>query len=138
MNTTDNNPSGTLDQRRAVHALAAVKKAESHNKAKPDRYLSYVQALPATIVMNGLGQAIATVLANAAKEPAYGLLHEHLQSWLCGDDIAAPYRGAQVLITAVAEGDQSSYVRAQAEALAYLVWLKKFSQAFLKEEARDA
>jgi CRISPR-associated protein Cmr5 len=33
---------------------------------------------------------------------------------------------------AITEEDQRHYIRAQTEALAYLVWLKKFANAYLE------
>ena len=38
---------------------------------------------------------------------------------------------------AIVEGNQNQYVRAQMEALAYLEWLKKFSQAFLRKGGKN-
>jgi len=43
------------------------------------------------------------------------------------------YSENEGLMDAIVGGNQDKYVRAQAEALAYLVWLKKFSQAFLRK-----
>ena len=39
---------------------------------------------------------------------------------------------AQKLLHRIVEGDQAAYLWAQAEAIAYLGWLKKFANAFLK------
>ena len=130
----------TLEQQRAAHALNAVRELTEAPFAK--EYRSYVESLPATIVMNGLGQACATLLAAANgggdRGHAYSALHGHLQSWLCRP--ASPgnangvYSGADSLIDAIVQNGQSEYVHAQAEALAYLVWLKKFSKAFLRKD----
>jgi CRISPR-associated protein Cmr5 len=124
----------TLDQERAADALARVRKLQDEGYGN---YRSYVERLPAQIVMNGLGQAVATVCSRGANPEtsadakAYRYLYEHLQYWLCRDHHAAPYRGAKDLIMAIVEHDQDRYVRAHAEALAYLEWLKKFARAFL-------
>ena len=45
--------------------------------------------------------------------------------------------GLGSLIDAIVKHGQAEYVHAQAESLAYLVWLKKFAQAFLKSGGRD-
>jgi|GEM_PF-345502 len=137
-NSTTSRP--TLEQQRAAHALNAVRELAAAPFAK--EYSSYVESLPATIVMNGLGQACATLLAAANgsgdRGHAYSALHGHLQSWVCRP--ASPgnaegvYPGADSLIDAIVQNGQSKYVHAQAEALAYLVWLKKFSQAFLRKD----
>jgi CRISPR-associated protein Cmr5 len=122
----------TLEQKRAAHALLKVRRVESTPSAP--NYRSYAESLPATIVTNGLGQACATLLAraNGRKDDAHYLLYAHLEEWLCrSEDPVFPQ--ANALIEAIVKNDQRRYVRAQAEALAYLVWLKKFAQAFLKK-----
>lgn len=132
----------TLEQERAAHALECVRKLEKDGGY--GNYRSYVERLPAQIVMNGLGQAIAMVRshfqndrndkkrdADREEAKAYRLLYEHLSSWLCRHDETAPYSRKQCLLTAIVEQDQDTYVRAHAEALAYLEWLKKFARAFL-------
>jgi CRISPR-associated protein Cmr5 len=124
----------SLAQRRAAHALKCV---EQHLVSKSyGNYVSYVESLPATILMNGLGQAAATLLSKTKgnmREP-HGLLYNDLKSWLCGNDKAVPYPNAPCLMKAIIEKDQRDYLRAQSEALAWLVWLKKFANAYLKRE----
>lgn len=119
----------TLAQRRAAHALACV---EKHTGNSYGNYVSYVESLPATILMNGLGQAAATLLSKADDKEAHGLLYADLQSWLCGSDSAAPYPRAPDLMKAITGNKQKDYLHAQAEALEYLVWLKKFANAYLE------
>ena len=124
----------TLAQRRARRALSCIQEHEKAGKDIYKNYVSYVETLPATILMNGLGQACATLLAKAdgKSEAPHGLLYADLQSWLCGDDPAAPYPKAGDLMEAIIRHDQTTYLRAQAESLAYLVWLKKFANAYLE------
>jgi len=129
----------TLEQQRAAFALKSVRAVV--NEAFATEYRSYVEGLPATIVMNGLGQACATLLASAngesVRHQAYRSLHDHLQAWLChsaGETLSnGVYPGSTSLIDAIThpQNGQSKYVHAQAESLAFLVWLKKFAQAFL-------
>src|SRR5581483_6636669 len=124
----------TLEQKRAAHALACVKKMQ--DKERQARYRSYAESLPATIVMSGLGQALATELASArggeskrgASQHAHEQLFNDVQEWL---RVAGVYPGEKPILEEIMEGPQAAYVRAQGEALAWLVWLKKFCQAFL-------
>jgi len=124
-------PRQTLEQRRAAHALAKVREIKQNGNY--GNFPSYVDGLPATIVMNGLGQAMATLLAQAKgnERDAHRMLYDRMQTWLCGRDGTAPYQDQADLMDAITSGDQASYLRAQHEALAYLVWLKKFSRALL-------
>lgn len=131
----------SLAQRRATHAFGCVKE---HIGKSYGNYVNYVERLPATILMNGLGQACATLLSKAKKEDdvknrdsGHLLLYKDLERWLCGSDDAVPYRGSSNLIEAIIHRDQESYLRAQAEALAYLVWLKKFANAYLQKGEND-
>jgi CRISPR-associated protein Cmr5 len=123
----------SLAQRRARHALGLIQKHEKAGKDSYKNYVSYAESIPATILMNGLGQACATLLAKAGgdlRQP-HGLLYADLQSWLCGP-APAPFNGKPHLMDAIVGCDQATYLLAQAEALAYLVWLKKFANAYLE------
>ncbi len=123
----------SLDQRRAGHALNRVKERQA--LGKKSEYLSYAKALPATIQQNGLGQAMATLLATAKgnEMDPHALLYQDLQSWLCGDDEDASYRNKKDLLQAITRNDQQHYLRAQAESQQYLSWLKKFATAYLSD-----
>lgn len=122
----------SLDLQRAEHALRAV---EALKAGDNDPYVSYVRALPATILQNGLGQALATLLsaANGKADDPHRKLYDQMQGWLCRDAADASYPGKPDLIKAITDGSEREYLNAHAEALAYLVWLKKFAVAFLPE-----
>ena len=126
----------SLDQRRAKHALDCIKKRQKDGTKQSD-YLSYVKVLPATILQNGFGQAMVTLLAAAKGEDSHYRLYEDVQSWLCGDDEDAPFRNKGDLLEAITSNGQQDYLKAQAEAQAYLIWLEKFAAAFLQENTRS-
>ena len=134
-----------IERQRAAHALQTIEALPKDVK----KYTSYVKGLPASILQNGLGQAMATLLAASKGKPAmngeavneaHRLLYNHLQAWLCDVRDDAPYRQEQApdensteLMEAITTGGEEAYIRAQAEALAYLNWLKKFAVAFRPE-----
>ena len=126
-----------LALRRAQHALARVRTKHGRNYGK---YVSYAKALPAEILQMGLGQALATLLSaakGATSDPHY-LLYDDVKDWLTGrDNPDAPYAGQSDLMTAITQRDEAAYLHAQAEALAYLEWLKKFAVAFLQDMGGD-
>jgi CRISPR-associated protein Cmr5 len=129
----------TLEQRRAAKALERINERKRLPTKDQERYVSYVQALPAEIVMNGLGQAMAMHLAAAggkAGDP-HRLLHDDVAAWLCGNPAlpALPYGGD--LIRSIMGNDQSAYLLAQAEAVAYCGWLKRFAVAYLKNAENE-
>lgn len=126
----------TLEQKRAADAFAKIDQLLKQRDAGwNDKYASYTQSLPATILMNGLGQSAATLLASAKgnKDDAHWVLYHHLKKWLCRNNSDAPYQGEDDLMKAIVDNDRRSYIRAQAEALAWLQWLKKFATAYLKK-----
>lgn len=123
----------SLEQERAADALRKIKELSS---AKPGFYVSYVSALPATIVMNGLGQALVMLLAKAKgnKSSEHYLLHQHIASWLSERVEGLKAGSGDGVVEALMNGDQDLYVRAQTEAMSYLHWLKQFARAYLQEK----
>lgn len=117
----------TLAQRRAKHALECI---NSLGGASYGNYRSYVSGLPANILMSGLGQAAATM--RAGSQPGHKQLYDHLSGWLCGGDEESPYQDGDLLKN-ITTHDEDHYLHAQAEAMAYLEWLKKFATAFLEK-----
>ncbi len=130
--TQDKNNNRTLDQKRAIHALENIKEIQDKNDGY---YISYVSALPATIVMNGLGQALLTLLAKdkGSSKDSHRLLHDHVASWLA-KQIEKINGDPKEVIGNLMKNDQKTYLIAQAEAMAYLNWLKQFAHAYLKEK----
>lgn len=128
---TSSSPFLTRDQHRAKHALSKAR--EVPNQLRSD-YQSLAKGFSATIIMNGLGQACAMLLAKAenkdANSSAHRRLYDHLSDWLLKEAKVYP-DNAEELIDAVIGHGQPQYIRAQAESLAYLEWLKKFAQAYL-------
>ena len=131
--------SRTLEQVRASNAYKAVHQLTNHDKDWRKKYVSYAEGLPAGILANGLGQAAAALLAGAKgrEDDAHKVLYLHLKAWLCRDDAQAPYRGQNNLMEAITGNDRDTYMYAQAEALQWLAWLKKFAVAFLKPVESD-
>ena len=125
-----------LAQKRAAHALQAIETIGNDY----GNYVSYVKALPAAIIMSGLGQAMAMEKAGASKtgdvRKGHERLYEHMQSWLCTGWESSPYNRSD-LLDGITNKPEAAYIRAQAEALEYLEWLKKFAVAFLDEREAE-
>ena len=135
----------TIEQRRAADGLSKV--GQLIDKPERDefkkRYRAYVDRLGPAIVMNGLGQALATECAAAGPDPkndrerAHRALYDNLKNWLCRKDGGVYPSGGDLLEAIMAE-DESRYLRAQAEALAWLEWHKKFCRASLPKGEEGA
>lgn len=130
----------TLEQQRAANALEQIRALQGRGSAVEGKFRSYVKGLPAEILTEGLGQALATHLAAAggANGPdAHGALYRAVSDWLCRNDAYAPYPGQTNVIEGITQHDAVTYRQAQMEAMSYLVWLKKFAVAFLAESPED-
>lgn len=124
----------SLQQQRAKHALERIKETKAkYQEEGQEKFVGFAKDIPASILINGLGQAAATLCAQARGNPddPHWAIYEALQSWLCRSDASAPYTSDKDLLTAITEGERRNYLHAQAEALAYLEWYKKFAVAFL-------
>ncbi len=116
----------TLQQQRAKHALQKVKDLIPLNEG--DKLKARANELPFMIHTNGLGQALAFFKSKKDKD-GYDKLFLILQSWLT--EKGRPFAGKTDLMAAVTETDFQTYRIAQAEAIQYMDWVKKFASAYL-------
>lgn len=136
--TSDSSKLQTPEQRRAADALRAVQALEADEVFRK-RYRAYADRIGPTILMNGLGQALATERAapgsnpKKADERAHHRLYRNIEDWLCrAGGVYEPASGGKPdLLQAITGRGEADYLRAQAEALAWLVWHKKFCRAYL-------
>lgn len=128
----------TLEQWRASHALTFV---TGFSGKKAELY-THIQKTPVRILQNGLGQALAFLLANnegqtGDERKASGWLYDNLEDWLCGtasdERPCRVYGDARNLMKQLIEGSREHYMLAQEEAIRLFSWLKKFADAYLKE-----
>lgn len=112
----------SIEQQRAKAALAWAEKGVD------DKALSAAVAMPAMILMNGLGQTAAFYKSKGGAQEG---LYQLLSDWL--KQVGKPYTGKD-LLAGITQGDAKDYRAAQVEALAYLQWVKKFAKAYAKGE----
>ncbi|MDI9588743.1 MAG: type III-B CRISPR module-associated protein Cmr5 [Acidobacteriota bacterium] len=123
----------TLEQQRAADALARTMALNAQSDEFKVRYRAYVDRLGVAIVTNGLGQALATERSGAGPSPdkdderAHQALYDNVQEWLCRQ--GGVYESEPDLLQAITKHDEARYLVAQAEALAWLNWHKKFCRA---------
>ena len=123
----------TIQQERAKHALEHVQKwMEKENDKDQGKIRSYASDLPAMILMNGIGQALA--FCKSKKDPNYTNLYNALADWLTASGRPLEKFRGKELITTITAIDMQMYQQAQTESLIYLDWVKKFAKAFLKED----
>ncbi len=125
----------TLEQQRAADALRRTTELSQGPDGFKTSYRSYANALGPTILVNGLGQALASEKAAAGSNPsndrekAHDVLYRNVERWLCRE--RGVYSSRPDLLDAIVGGDETLYLLAQAEALAWLEWHKKFCRSYL-------
>jgi CRISPR-associated protein Cmr5 len=123
-------------QERAKQALqeiqAALETIKNDKKLDSGNLKSYANAFPAMIQMNGIGQAAAYYYM---KGKEHRILYELLSQWL----IAAgkPYANCKNLLEGITDCNMHTYRIAQAEALVFLDWVKKFANAYCAEDKKQ-
>lgn len=130
----------TLQQQRAKSALQSVQglrdqvqnKEQLAGKLDADKLVSRAAELPFMIHANGLGQAAAFFRSKQEKD-GYGALYRVLSQWLCAE--GRPFAGHGDLLEAITHSDLHTYRVAQAEAMQYMDWVKKFAKAYLAKES---
>jgi CRISPR-associated protein Cmr5 len=124
----------TLQQERAKHALDKVQSWVKLNDGA--KLKARTSELPFMVHANGLGQAAAFFKSKDVKgdKDRYGVVLLALQSWLAEPN--RPFAGKHDLMRAIVEADLSTYRLAQAEAMAYMDWVKKFASAYLDTDKK--
>lgn len=124
-----------LEKERADFAWKCVSDIKSKlDDKKRKEYGSLARSAPADIQSNGLGQTIAFWRAKAKGDKAavHAQLLSHVEDWLVKPERLniKDMSVAQWITTKAQTGD---YLRATAETIALLVWIKRFSEAELSE-----
>ncbi len=112
----------TRDQKYAVDAYNRVKAILNDGKLSNDKYGSMAHKLPILIRMAGLAQAFAYVQARGKPE------HKRLLSDLA---LTLNKQSREVLAEAAMNAQLSEYIYLTQQALAALLWYKRFAQSVL-------
>lgn len=138
----------TLDQERARAAWEAVQAVTKHEEAVQQSYRSLARGFAAMIQMNGIGPACAFLYAKKNRDTpdslAYGLLLDHIESWLRNHlptrqdqtQPPQPTEGQDWLIAwlTAATTSNNDWRRAIVETFAYLLWLRRFAEGAIADQ----
>jgi CRISPR-associated protein Cmr5 len=116
----------TLEQERANKAWECIREVKDKDYA--DKYGSLARKAPSLVQTNGLGQTLAFLLSKA-KDNEHQALYGHLSEWVATDQMG----WEKPLMEEVISRDSADYRRATAEAMAFLMWLRRFAEAELGE-----
>lgn len=126
-------PSGRLiDQERAKRAHEFICQVKGEGEAYETGYKSLTRRLPAMIMVNGLGQALAFLCSKEGGPE--GALYEHLSQWLRSKEAPVAWESDKGdLLERIIDARTTSltYRQATREALAFTGWLKRFAEARL-------
>jgi CRISPR-associated protein Cmr5 len=125
----------TQEQQRAALAWAQILEVSLEPEVAK-KYNSYVKSATSLILTNGLGQTLAFYSSKSGNDKpekrAYAALLRHLTARI-GQTMRVP--GNDLLEAITNNYSSAEYRRVTNEALAYLLWLKRFADAKLPEEA---
>jgi len=125
-----------MQQQRAKFALDEVKKVATDQSINIQKeYKSYASALPFMIHANGLGQAAAFYRSKGENDTHF-LLYKLLSDWLTKENQPFhqyKHKGNDALLEGITNENMSVYLVAQAEAMVFMDWVKKFANAFMQD-----
>jgi CRISPR-associated protein Cmr5 len=123
----------TLEQGRAKHAYDRAANASQQGFKK--EYKSWAKKVPMLIKSNGLGATLAFLKSNN-KKPHHNAILNDIQSWIEKDvkfsSIYHSLKGDD-LVARVINCDSLYYRAFTIEILAYLNWLKRFSDGLIND-----
>lgn len=103
-------------------SLFAFKKVSEVDSKSFQKYRSLVRSLPATILNNGYGLAMASLYSKSENQTLYN----HIEVWLKGQHMLS--NKDKNLMNTIAESDKDTYRLLESETLALLEWLKRFAE----------
>lgn len=120
-----------ITQQRADFSLRILNNAKELPVEDQKQIRTVANSIPAQIQRTGLGQTLAFALSKKDKADGKGwaFFHNLLQKWICEE--RKLYQGRD-LMNSLTQGDMQQYQQAQAEALALLIWTRKFARAMLE------
>jgi CRISPR type III-B/RAMP module-associated protein Cmr5 len=136
---------GSIERKRAEFAWKCIEPIRDPNKARlRASYYSLIRNFPSLVQSMGIGQALAFLMSKAQQEEAHAALRDHLTAWLFSRDCPAPWTqdGARytvdktkLLCRLLDESDPEVWWFVEEEAIAFALWLKRFTEAITP--ARD-
>jgi CRISPR-associated protein Cmr5 len=117
----------TLEQERANRAWKCVREVKDGNYAA--KYGSLARKAPSLVQTNGLGQTLAFLLSKAKdQDNEHRAFYGHVSKW-----VTEQMKWEKSLMEEVVSRDSADYRQATAEAMAFMMWLRRFAEAELGE-----
>jgi len=132
-------PSKYLQKANFSELSQEEKKVINFYKNLLKNYRSYVKKIPTMILSSGLGQTLAFVKAKSKTGNAYDLIYKQLTEYMKSGHTARIEMPEEKneLVDWVISCDSSTYRYITQEILAFLNWLKRFSEGLIEEEDEE-
>lgn len=118
----------------ALHQLASIQ--ERMDDSKKDEFAKLASSLPAMILQNGFGHALAFLLAKGSDKNEFQQNDKHFQAfstigaWLKERGLLQSSEPNQ-MVKEISLMSQGNYLRCQEETLFYMEWVKKYANSGL-------
>lgn len=125
-----------LEKGRAEFAYKCVKETtDISDKKKVKEYRSYIRKLPTMILTNGLGQALAFVVAKKEDGNAYDLIYKQITDYMKSEHVTkiSMPQDKNDLLEWIISCDSQDYRYITQEILAFLNWLRRFAEGMIEE-----
>jgi len=119
----------TLEQRRAAAALSSIDSVVGKNYDR--EYRSLVRSFPAYVLTNGLAPALAFLKSKGG--PEHEELYRQLSDWVPKELGLS----SGELLDVILQQNSYAYMRTTREALAFVVWLKRFAEAKIQSKQAE-
>lgn len=124
----------TLEQERAAEAWDRIVEIKKENEKVRKEYGQLARKAPANLQINGLGQTLAFWRAKGT--PADMALFRDVSSWvlskLTGKKTEDRTKADLLVWIMHPQTSTNDYRRATSEAMAFLIWVRRFAEAELK------
>jgi CRISPR-associated protein Cmr5 len=128
----ENNPNDSEVQGRYRSCTARLAQLQSEKGGRDWKksFSSHVKKFPMLVLANGLGTALAFLKAKGGNDPRIEeeILYQYISQWVTAQ-IWGGSGDANLLTRLVTSASDIDYRRATKEALAFIVWLKRFAEA---------
>ena len=120
----------TMEQRRAAFVLDRVKRQET-NQQQAQEYRRVIQGLPAMVMTNGLGQALAFLMSDPKHVAKQAVVQDLTDALTTIRGLYTNQPDDLTLVERIVHGNREMLRQATDETLAVLAWWVKFVRAFL-------
>jgi CRISPR-associated protein Cmr5 len=134
----------TMEQQRAAFALAMVKQqmpaqgGSATSQKQAQEYRRVIQGLPAMVLTNGLGQALAFLISDPNSVAKQAVVRDLTDALTTIRGLYTNQPDELSLVERIVNGNREMLRQATDETLALLTWWVKFVRAFLPGPEGDS